>query len=88
MLTTSRRSAKTFSNPGQGWVWVRTDALTPESITRALENGDFYASTGVKLKDLHAGGGDLALEIDRADWEKTTTFFIGAGRKDSGHELR
>ena len=76
-----KKIGKTFSNPGQGWVWVRTDALTAESITRALKNGDFYASTGVKLKDLHAGSGGLGLEIDRADWEKTTTFFIGAGGK-------
>jgi hypothetical protein len=76
-----KRIGKTFSNPGQGWVWVRTDSLTTESIMRALENGDFYASTGVKLKDLQADGGELALEIDRADWEKTTTFFIGAGGK-------
>jgi hypothetical protein len=76
-----KRLGKGFSNPGQGWVWVRTEALTPESITRALENGDFYASTGVKLRDVQAGGGELALDIDRAEWEKTTTSFIGPGGK-------
>ena len=41
----------------------------------------FLRFHGVKLKDVQAGSGELALEIDRADWEKTSTFFIGAGGK-------
>ncbi len=31
------------SNSGRGWVMVRSRHLTPESIVRAMEAGDFYA---------------------------------------------
>ena len=37
--------------PGKGWVMVRSDGLTPEAILDAIDKGDFYASTGVVLKD-------------------------------------
>jgi hypothetical protein len=40
------------SNPGRGWVMVKADTLTPESIIIAMEKGDFYASTGVKIKNI------------------------------------
>jgi hypothetical protein len=40
------------SRPGRGWVMVRAAYLTPEHIVRALERGDFYASTGVELRDV------------------------------------
>jgi hypothetical protein len=76
-----KRLEKGLSNPGYGWVSVRSDSLTPESITRALENGDFYASTGVKLGDIRITPDEYALEIDPESWEKTTTYFIGAGGK-------
>lgn len=69
------------ANPGRGWVCVRADSLTAESIARALAAGDFYASTGVKLSGVSATPSEYSLEIDRADWEKTTTCFIGAGGK-------
>lgn len=76
-----KRFGKGVSNPGQAWVWVRSDGLTTDSIMRALETGDFYASTGVKLRDVRAANRELALDIDRAEWEKTTTYFIGATGK-------
>jgi hypothetical protein len=43
------------SNPGRGWVMVRADELTPDAITGAMARGDFYASSGVILKDVVAG---------------------------------
>jgi hypothetical protein len=36
---------------GQGWIMVRSSKLTVAEIMTALENGDFYASTGVTLED-------------------------------------
>ena len=39
-------------NPGRGWVVVRARHLTAESIVAAMERGDFYASTGVRLRDV------------------------------------
>ena len=40
------------SRPGRGWVMVRAAYLTPEHIVRALKRGDFYASSGVSLRDV------------------------------------
>jgi hypothetical protein len=40
------------SRPGRGWVVVRSAYLTPEHILRAINRGDFYASTGVELRDV------------------------------------
>lgn len=51
------------ANPGRGWVMVRASALTREAILAALNSGDFYASTGVALKDIRATADSLTVEI-------------------------
>jgi hypothetical protein len=51
------------ANPGRGWVVVRAFALTREAILAALNSGDFYASTGVTLKDIQATPESLTVEI-------------------------
>ncbi len=43
---------KTHSPPGRGWTMVRARHLSPNSIVRAFRAGDFYASTGVELRDV------------------------------------
>ena len=58
------RFDKSYSNPGRGWVMVKADALTASSIIEAMEKGDFYASTGVTLKNIEIGADSLKLEID------------------------
>lgn len=52
------------SNPGRGWVMVQSDELTPDAITAAMENGRFYASSGVILKKDSKGNGVYEVEID------------------------
>ena len=66
------------SRPGRGWVMVRSRYLTPEHLIRAMKKGDFYASSGVKLKDVQFNESKiLSLEID-ADANATyKTEFIG-----------
>jgi hypothetical protein len=76
-----KKIGKEFSNPGHGWVWVRSASLSADAITRALETGDFYSSSGVKLSDIRFDSGEYAVDVDSATWEKTTTYFIGAGGK-------
>jgi hypothetical protein len=44
---------KPGSRPGRGWVMVRAQYLTPEHLIRAMKVGDFYASSGVSLRDVH-----------------------------------
>lgn len=39
------------SNPGRGWVMVKSEKLDADNITRAMFHGDFYTSTGVHLSE-------------------------------------
>ncbi len=66
------------SRPGRGWVMVRSRYLTPEHLIRAMEKGDFYASSGVTLRDLEfdAETRTLAIEIESNGDETFTTDFI------------
>ncbi len=43
---------KQYSNAGRGWVMVRAESLTSPDLIAAMEAGEFYASTGVRLKTL------------------------------------
>ena len=72
-----KKFGKTFSNPGHGWVQVRAASLAAEDIVDALKRGDFYASSGVKLRDVQVSGSEYRVEVETADWEKVTTYFIG-----------
>jgi hypothetical protein len=49
--------------PGKGWVMVRAASLTPQAILDGLRTGDFYASTGVYLKDIKADGRTIAIQM-------------------------
>ncbi|WP_373400165.1 hypothetical protein V8V91_11495 [Algoriphagus halophilus] len=44
------------SNPGRGWVMVLANDLSPESLIEAMEQGDFYATTGVTLSSIDFDG--------------------------------
>lgn len=51
------------ANPLRGWVYVRTAELTVSNIIAALQRGDFYASTGVELRELRYEGSTIHLAI-------------------------
>lgn len=68
------------SNPGRGWVMVRASRLTPESLITALEAGDFYASTGVTLRDVRREGDRIVVEIEPEAGVTYATEFIGTRR--------
>jgi hypothetical protein len=74
-----KKFGKEFSNPGHGWIQVRAETLTPENILAAIEAGEFYASSGVTLRDVSVSPAEYRIEIAQAaNWEeKTTTYFIG-----------
>jgi hypothetical protein len=65
-------------NPGRGWVMVRARHLTPESIVHAMERGDFYASTGVSLRDAGSDDRSVWLSIDAERDVSYQTEFIGS----------
>lgn len=65
--------------PGRGWIMVRAARLTPETLLRSLQQGDFYASTGVELERIEYNPESNRLEIQiRPDGDATfVTEFIG-----------
>ncbi len=40
-------------SPGRGWIMIRAASLRAEDLITAMTQGDFYASTGVRLKRLN-----------------------------------
>ena len=79
------------STSGRGWVCVRAKSLTPESLIAAMEAGDFYASSGVTLRDVEydARRRTLDVRIEPDGDARFTTQFIGtrAGSNDVGAVL-
>jgi hypothetical protein len=67
-------------NPGRGWVMVRARHLTAESIVAAMERGDFYASTGVRLRDVGADDRSVWVHIEPESGVCYETEFIGSLR--------
>lgn len=71
------------SRTGRGWIMVRSETLEPESLITAIENGDFYASSGITLSDVQFSTTDntLSISIDAEAGVSYETKFIGT-RKD------
>jgi hypothetical protein len=67
-------------NPGRGWIMVRSTAFAADSLMRAMERGDFYASTGVALSELRREGQRLSVGIKGDAGVSYTTQFIGTRR--------
>jgi hypothetical protein len=68
------------SNPGRGWIMVQADNLDARSLIAAMENGDFYASTGVVLLDVQRSARGLHLKILPEPGVTYVTTFIGTLR--------
>ncbi len=76
-----------WSNAGRGWVEVRAKELNPNSIINALEAGDFYASTGVELKEVRFEDNRLIINIKA---EKNVSYkiqFIGVKKGNTNSEI-
>ncbi len=74
------KHSSTKSNPGRGWVVVRTPALTATNIIASMEAGEFYASSGVRLRDVRRDDMGYTIEIDPEKGVTYTTAFIGTRR--------
>jgi hypothetical protein len=68
------------ANPGQAWIVVRAGRLTPESLLRAMDAGDFYCSTGVTLKDVAFRDGTLTVQVDPEPGLTYRIVFVGTRR--------
>ena len=68
----------TQSNAGRGWVMVKAESLTPEALITAMEEGKFYASTGVVLNDTYVKDNVLYIDVKAEPGVKYRIEFIGA----------
>lgn len=68
-----------LARPGRGWISVRADTLTPDAILGALRLGDFYASTGVVLRDYQASAREIRVEVVPAADRAYRIEFVGRG---------
>ena len=59
----SFREVPGVSNPGRGWIQVRATALEPDAIVEAMLAGDFYASSGVELREARRDSSGIDIEI-------------------------
>jgi hypothetical protein len=67
------------AGPGRGWVMVRAARLEARAILQALEDGQFYASTGVELSDYAATDRGITITVKADKWSKYRIQFIGRG---------
>ncbi|MFT4842230.1 MAG: hypothetical protein ACI90M_002702, partial [Candidatus Azotimanducaceae bacterium] len=65
------------STPGRGWVMVRATELTADALVTAIENGDFYASSGVVLDRVESDDDSLSIDIAAQGDGTYITEFIG-----------
>lgn len=65
------------STPGRGWVMVRATELTADALVTAIENGDFYASSGVVLDRVESDDDSLSIDIAAQGDGTYVTEFIG-----------
>ncbi|MBM3999270.1 MAG: hypothetical protein FJ297_06985 [Planctomycetes bacterium] len=75
------------ASSGRGWVMVRAGKLEPDAILNAMFRGDFYASSGVALKDVafDADHRKLAIAVDAEPGVEYVTEFIGTR---AGHDTK
>ncbi len=67
------------ANPGRGWVKVQAPSLDALEIVQALDEGRFFASTGVDLTDVEWSDDRLVIHIlEQPGLFKYDTHFIGA----------
>jgi hypothetical protein len=67
-----------YSNAGRGWVMVLADSLSPASLINAMEDGQFYATTGVILDEVNVALDALHVKVREEPGVKYEIQFIGA----------
>ena len=76
------------TNPGRGWIMVKSKWLTANKITEAIKRGDFYNSTGVSFSRLELDEYGIDLAIEATPGVEYTIEFIGTRKSADlqGHE--
>ena len=66
-----------YSNAGRGWVMVYADSLEAHTLIGAMERGDFYASSGVTLKNVSVRKNTILVEVEPETGVNYTIEFVG-----------
>ncbi|MRI01278.1 histidinol-phosphatase [Kriegella sp. EG-1] len=77
-----KKGAK-WSNAGRGWVMVQADTLSAHALIHALENGNFYSSTGVDLETIEVKEGIFSIAINEEPGVSYKITFIGSKKENS-----
>jgi len=80
------KKGNTWSNAGRGWVMVQADTLSAANLITALEDGNFYSSTGVELKKLEYNQNILSVEVEPKNGIAYEIAFIGCKKGQSETE--
>lgn len=67
-----------YAQPGRGWVMVLADKLEAGTLIEAMEEGNFYSSTGVTLNRVQSGDEGLTVEIAAESGVDYQIEFIGS----------
>jgi hypothetical protein len=70
---TSKKNARM----GRGWVMVRAERLEEAQLVEAMERGDFYASSGVRLSGVERSEKGLRVAVDPDPGVHYTIRFVG-----------
>jgi hypothetical protein len=65
------------AGPGRGWIVVRAPRFEARALLEAIERGDFYASTGVELDELHVTASSIGVAVKARPSSKYRVQFIG-----------
>lgn len=74
------RFSPTNANPGRGWIEVWAPRLAPGPLLQAMEAGDFYATTGVRLRQVVRSTNELTVLIEAEPGVSYLTQFVGTRR--------
>lgn len=69
---------------GRGWIMVRSETLNEDAIVKAMKAGQFYASSGVALRDVRRTGDLIEFEIEAKPGVEYLTEFIATRRSGDG----
>ena len=71
-----------LGNPGRGWIVVNAEKESEDALMEGMRQGDFYASTGVKIHDMKVAKDEIVIEFDPHRAELFTTVFRGKDGKE------
>ncbi len=72
-----------FSNAGRGWVMIRSEKLETAALITAMEAGNFYASTGVTLREVSFDNDELKIGVATAEGVNYKIEFIGVLKNEN-----